>query len=195
MGKSILAGDADTITAMSIEAGRLFEAFASMPQMTLVLIDGPALAGGLGLACCADLVAVTPRARFALTEVQLGIPPAQIAPFVVRRLGLVKAKRLMLTAAALNGREALEVGLADHLAEGPDELAGYGRHIRQKVLSCAPGAVAATKALAFQADRTSPGEMTEIAARTFADCLLSEEGREGISSFIEKRRPSWASHD
>ena len=195
MAKHIFTGDRDAIIAMSASAGALFAQLANQPQPVIALIDGPAMAGGLGLACCADIIAVTRAAKFALTETQLGIPPAQIAPYVVARLGLVKAKRLMLTGAKLNGAEALELGLADTLVGDIDGLRAFESDIRRQIMACAPGANAATKALAIKAATQDPASLVEAAATAFTDCLLSDEGREGIASFVEKRAPKWRQHD
>jgi isohexenylglutaconyl-CoA hydratase len=194
MAKHIVAGDAEKIRQMSAEGGKLFAAVANAPQVTVALVDGPAMAGGLGLVCCADIVAVTPSAKFALTEVKLGIPPAQIAPYVVRRLGLPVAKRLMLTASSFEGEEAHGMGLADHLATDASSLENFEAEVKRRVSGCAPGAVAATKRLALMAADTPPEELNEKAAEAFTECLLSDEGREGTASFVEKRKPSWAEH-
>ncbi|MCQ8184656.1 enoyl-CoA hydratase/isomerase family protein [Parvularcula maris] len=195
MAGHIMGGDRETIRTMSEVGGRLFAAFASQPQVTLVLIDGSAMAGGLGLACCADFVAVTPAAKFAFTEVRLGIPPAQIAPFVVRRVGLVAAKKLMLTGSSFGGEKAAEIGLADALVADGEALEAYEQALAEQVRGCAPGAVAATKELAIRAAEHPPHTLAEEAAQVFTDCLLSDEGREGIASFAQKRKPSWAPHD
>lgn len=191
MAKHIFAGDRSAIEAMSRAGGDLFEQVRNQPQPVLALIDGPALAGGLGLACCADLVAVTEGASFALTETQLGIPPAQIAPHVVARIGLPQAKRLMITGAKFGGEEALRLGLADVLVSDPGGLDDYETQVKAQVLRCAPAANAATKRIALASESLSPEEMKTEAARAFTDCLLSDEGREGIASFVEKRKPSW----
>jgi isohexenylglutaconyl-CoA hydratase len=195
MARHILGGDASAIRAMSEAGGELFAAFASQPQVTLALIDGPAMAGGLGLACCADFVAVTPRAKFALTEVKLGIPPAQIAPFVTRRMGVIAAKKLMLTGASFGGEEALELGLADYFCGDEKALLAFEESIADQVRQCAPTAVAVTKELAIKAAEHPPQTLAAEAAKAFTDCLLSKEGQEGIASFTQKRKPSWTVHD
>ena len=192
MGSAIMSGDHDQVAAMSKGAAHLFKQFYHQPQTTLVLVEGAAMAGGLGLVCCADLVAVTADAKFALTETRLGIPPAQISPYVVRRLGLQTAKRLMLTGAAFKGADAARVGLADHIADGSADLTAYANQTIDEVLKCAPGALAETKALALLAGDTPAGEMIDDAADAFARCLLSDEGKEGIASFLGKQQPSWA---
>ena len=89
------------------------------------------------------------------------------------------------------GKEAEKLGLVDILASEEAEITEAETSIKQQVLKCAPGAVAATKKLIMAAPELSPENMIEFAAENFADCLLSDEGREGVASFIEKRRPNW----
>ena len=117
--KSMAAGDQsfEEITAMSRNAGELFMAVSRLPQIVVVLIEGAAMAGGLGLACAADIVASTRSAKFSLTETMIGIPPAQIAPYIVRRVGPTLAKRIMLTGMRMQGDQAMEFGLLDHVCD------------------------------------------------------------------------------
>ena len=182
----------DDVMQASIEAGQLFDLINQMPQVVVILVEGAAMAGGLGIVCCADVVAVTADARFALTETTLGIPPAQIAPFIVQRLGLATARRLMLTAARFKGAEAVALGLADYVASDVSELNAIEQEIRSGVLRCAPSANAVTKNIVLATQHLSRKEMLQLAAQGFADCMLAAEGREGVSSFVEKRKPSWS---
>jgi isohexenylglutaconyl-CoA hydratase len=163
-----------------------------MPQVVVILVEGAAIAGGLGLACAGDLVVVTRESRFALTETTLGIAPAQIAPFVVQRMGLSVARRLMLTAARFDGEQAQRIGLADQVVDDVDALDEAEQKIRTRVMRCAPGANAMTKELLLATTRLEPQAMLDLAAERFAEGMLSDEGREGILAFIEKRKPSWS---
>ncbi|MBT8079724.1 MAG: enoyl-CoA hydratase/isomerase family protein [Gammaproteobacteria bacterium] len=193
--KSVFQGgdlDVSEIRDASRRAGVLFNTINSLPQVVAMLVDGAAVAGGLGMLCTGDVVAVTAGARFSLTETTLGIPPAQIAPHIVHRVGLGTARRLMLTGAVFDGNEAGRMGLADYVVQDAAGLDNVEASIRKQVLRCAPTANAVTKKLALAATELDSDEMIEQAATAFADCLLGEEGREGISSFIEKRKPSWA---
>ena len=192
--RSIVEGDAlhDEVAAFSRDAGRLFHAVNELPQVTVMLVHGAAMAGGLGLACAGDIVVVTRDTQFALTETLIGIPPAQIAPLVVQRTGVAAARRIMLTAARFDGTEALRLGIADYLADDVSDLAGIETSIRKAVRGCAPGANAATKELVLAASRLDRDSMIDLAAERFASCLLGEEGREGVASFLGKRKPRWA---
>lgn len=180
------------VKAASIKAGLLFERIATLPQVVLMLVDGAAMAGGLGMVCAGDIVAVTAKAKFALTEVTLGIPPAQIAPFVVARLGLPRAKRLMLTAARFDGAEAMEIGLADYVVADAAGFEQVEAEVQAAVRRAAPGANAITKNIALATQFLPPNKLRDLAAEGFAKAITGSEGREGIAAFLEKRKPNWA---
>ena len=182
----------DEVAAYSRRAGTLFHAINELPQVTLMLVEGAAMAGGLGLVCAGDVVAVTLDTRFSLTETMLGIPPAQIAPLIVQRIGVAAARRIILTAARFEGEEARRLGIADEVVGTSNDFAALEARIRAGVLQCSPQANAVTKDLVLAAATLSSAEMIERAGEEFAACILGEEGREGIASFLEKRKPSWA---
>ena len=173
--------------------GGLLDTINETPQVTIALVEGAAMAGGFGILCVCDLVAVTRDARFALTETTLGIPPAQIAPFVAARIGLPATRRLALTAGRLTGADARELGLADHVAEDADGLTAYESEMRYRIRKCAPAANAITKEIILATRTMNRAELIGFAAKGFARAILSDEGREGVASFLEKRSPYWAS--
>jgi isohexenylglutaconyl-CoA hydratase len=184
--------DAAAVARNNRNGGRLFQRINSLPQVVVALVEGAAMAGGLGMACCADIVAVTEDAQFALTETTLGIPPAQIAPFLADRLGLPAARRLMLTGVRFRGPEALQLRLADYVVPDVEGLARIEADIRANVRRCAPGANASTKEILLASRQLDRVAMLDFAAECFARCLLGDEGREGITAFMEKRKPAWA---
>ena len=186
------AVDAGAIARDSVEGGLLFYRVDTLPAFVLVLVEGAAMAGGLGLACCADVVAVTRDAKFALTETTLGIPPAQIAPFVVNRIGEARARRLMLTAARFTGDEALAMGIADYAVVDAVMLAQVEAELKSQVRRCAPDANRATKAILRESRLRTAAALRDFAAEQFTKCLLGREGKEGIRAFVEKRAPDWA---
>jgi len=189
-----LQGDAsiESIAQMNRNGGELFALINTMPQVVVAFIEGAAIAGGLGMACCADIVAATKEAKFSLTETQLGITPAQIAPYVVQRLGLMVARRFMLTGARFTGSDAGEMGLADYVVDDASGFAAVEADITSAVKRCAPGANAVTKELVLASTHLDANAMTTLAATRFAECLLSDEGREGVTAFVQKRKPKWA---
>ncbi|WP_416896333.1 MAG: enoyl-CoA hydratase/isomerase family protein [Minwuia sp.] len=180
------------VAASSRDGGEMFDQINEMPQVVVMLVEGAAMAGGLGMVCTADVVAVTSDAKFAMTETTLGIPPAQIAPFVVQRLGLSTARRLMLTAARFDGTEAGKLGLADFVVEDAAGLEAVEADVKKQVMRCAPGANAVTKEIVLATRHLDRPAMLDFAAQGFARCMLSDEGKEGIASFLEKRKPVWA---
>lgn len=186
------AGEADPLQAFNAAGGRFFANLAALPMVVIAIVDGAAVGGGMGLACAADIVVATARASFALAETSLGFPPAQIAPYLVARLGEPVARRLALTGARLNGREAQALGLADYYCENEAERDARLAALIRDIERCAPGANAETKRL-FQAVRSASREAyIEMAAKSFAQALRGPEGREGLAAFAEKRAPRWA---
>ncbi len=188
------AGNDENAVARANESGgELFTLINELPKFVLILVQGAAMAGGFGMVCAADAVAVTKDAKFALTETTLGIPPAQIAPFVAGRLGLRTTRRLMLSAARFDGEEAQRLGLADYVADDVAGLEAIEAEVRKGVMRCAPGANAITKDILLKTRSLSGADMRAYAGRGFASAMLSDEGREGVASFIEKRKPRWNS--
>ena len=182
----------EDIAAASRQGGQMFDLINELPQVVLILVEGAAIAGGLGMVCCADAVAVTKDAKFAMTETAIGIPPAQIAPFVAQRLGLRIARRLMVTASRFDGEEAHRLGLADYVVDDAAGLDQIEADMKKQVRRCAPGANAVTKAIVLATRHLNREQQLDFAAKGFAECMLSDEGREGVASFIEKRKPIWA---
>lgn len=189
------ADDRAAVVADSRAGGVLFNRINQYPKPVIMLVEGAAIAGGLGLACTGDLVIATADARFSLTETMLGLVPAQIAPFVIGRVGLSRARQLTLTAARFDGRAAEKFGLVHKVADDGPHLEALARAALKDMERCAPDANAATKALLLAAPGLPPERMTDVAAETFADALLGEEGREGVAAFVDKRSPRWAVMD
>ena len=184
------------VVEISVDGARIFDLLDTMPQFVIVLVEGAALAGGLGLACCADVILCTEKARFALTETSLGIVPAQIAPYVLRRLGYAIARRLLLAGARFDGAEAKALGLVDYVESDVAGLTEREFELRSDLLRCAPGAVAATKEfIASLAAGRAREDIIQNAAQLFAERVRSGEGQTGLSAFFQKRAPDWVPHE
>lgn len=183
--------DPDAVMVASKRGARIFDTVNTMPQVVIAVVEGAAMAGGFGLACCADVAIVHADAKFAFTETAIGLTPAQIAPFVIQKLGRATARRLMLTAARFDGRMAAELGFADIVAETTDDLEAAEVNIRRQTLRSAPGAVADIKSLIHDLPNLDRAAQIQAAAENFTARMLSDEGREGIASFLEKRKPNW----
>lgn len=182
----------DPIREDSIRGGRLFHALNRHPMVVIALVNGPAMGGGFGLACCADIVITTPAARFALSETTLGLVPAQIAPMVIDRIGLRATRKLALTGGRLDGAQALAIGLSDHHCANAEEADALLDTLLQQIGRCGPRANAATKRLLLDIAGGDSEQQIARAADVFTECLNGAEGREGIAAFVGKRRPDWA---
>ncbi|WOD12671.1 enoyl-CoA hydratase-related protein [Pseudomonas sp. NyZ704] len=172
--------------------GRLLELAEQQPQVVLVVLEGTVLGGGLGLACIADIALCLEDARFGLPETSLGVIPAQIAPFVVKRIGLTQARRLALTAARFDGMEALRLGLVHHSENNSEDLQMQLDSYLQQIRQCAPQANARTKHLLLACGEQSMHSLLDQAAEVFAESVTGAEGAEGTQAFVQKRPPSWA---
>ncbi|MCP5164947.1 MAG: enoyl-CoA hydratase/isomerase family protein [Pseudomonadales bacterium] len=194
MFKSVFQGGAERadIVRFNADFGRLMRAVQALPQLFIVLIEGAAMAGGLGLSCLADVVVTTRDARYALSEVTLGIPPAQITPVVMQRIGASQARRLLLTAAVFDGAEAGALGFAHFVVDDAAALEARAQELLAQARRGSPGAIAATKAIINESSRLQGDELVQFAAERFADCMLGDEAREGLAAFAEKRSPSWS---
>ncbi len=186
------ATGADAYRTLNRAFGSLLEEAQHTPQVLVAVLEGAVLGGGFGLACVSDLAIARQDAQFGLPETTLGILPAQIAPFVAKRIGLTQARRLALTAARFDGAEALRLGLV-HFAEADEQA--LSRRLAEtlaQIRRCAPQANAQTKALLLASEGEPLGPLLDHAAEQFAEAVLGEEGMEGTLAFMQKRAPNWA---
>jgi len=177
---------------MNRNAGDMFDLIMSMPQVVIAYVEGAAIAGGLGLMCCADIIIVHEDAKFALTETRIGIAPAQIAPIVVARTGISVARRIMLTGARFTGKQTPDFNLSDYVVSSNAEFSDVETALKKDVMKCAPGAIGVTKEILLATPHLNRDAQKDFAADKFSDCILSDEGREGIASFVQKRKPNWS---
>ena len=184
------AGEPDPIAEVNAEFGRLCVAYAQTPLAVVAVLEGTVMGGGFGLACVADVAIASDTANFRLPETSLGVVPAQIAPFLVERLGYSQAKRLAVTGGRLDAAAALALGLV-HEVTTTDGLQAALDKVLRDILACAPGALAATKALMQRARFVPAPELVEHAAHVFAESAQGAEGMEGMTAFIQKRKPHW----
>ncbi len=170
---------------------RLMRSLNELPKPTLALVQGPALGGGVGLVACCDIAIAAESAFFALSEVRLGLIPSVISPYVVAAMGSRAARRYFLTGEHFSAEEALHLGLVHRVVPGFG-LEVAGRETIKALLAGGPGAQSAAKRLVFDlAGRRVDDALIEDTADRIARIRVSEEGREGISAFLEKRRPNW----
>ena len=171
--------------------GELCVAYAQTGLAVVAVVEGSCMGGGFGLACVADVTLASDTVNFRLPETSLGVVPAQIGPLLVERLGYAEAKRLAVTGGRLGAAEALTLRLV-HGVHAPAELDAALAQLLAEILQCAPGAVAATKALIAKARWQSPTSLVQEAAAVFSRAALSAEGIEGSTAFMQKRKPTWA---
>lgn len=196
--KGLMAGGApsassdDPIAAVNRRFGDLLQQAEALPQALITVCEGAVLGGGFGLVCVSDIALAHEAARFGLPETTRGLPPAQIAPYVVTRIGLTQARRLALTGRSFGGREAERLGVVHAAYDSATALADGLSETLRAVRACAPGANAATKAIVLGVGRQPMSAVLDDAARRFADCARSAEAAEGIAAFLQKRPAAWA---
>jgi isohexenylglutaconyl-CoA hydratase len=189
--------EGDPVVNRNRAFGHLLQALTALPMPVLAVVEGAAMGGGMGLACCADIVLATEDARFALSETGLGLIPAQIAPFVQARVGRRVALRLGLSGERVSGTLAQSLGLVDALAADSEALNALQAQWLSRILACGPQANRSLKALLSRdvaGDASLDdglGAWLDDAAQRFAQCMRSE-GAEGIAAFRERRAPSWS---
>ncbi|MDB6142386.1 MAG: enoyl-CoA hydratase [Pseudomonas sp.] len=183
---------ADAYRELNRAFGALLEEAEKIPQVLVVVLDGAVLGGGFGLACVSDVAIAHHQAQFGLPETSLGLIPAQIAPFVVKRIGLTQTRRLALTAARFDGEEAGRLGLVHFVEHDAQAMAERLGEVLQQILRCAPGANAATKALLLATGELPLSAVLDKAAEAFSTAIVGTEGVEGTLAFVQKRDPAWA---
>ena len=185
--------DAEKITwDFNRSFGRMITQVNNAPQVVITMLEGAVLGGGFGLACISDVAIAHKDALFAMPETGLGIVPAQIAPFVVARIGITQARRLALLGERIDGTEAQRLGIAHYVADDAGAMEEQLTSVLKKLRRCAPGANALTKQLMLQVSVMEHEALLDSAAHMFTHCLTTDEGREGTKAFLEKRKPFWA---
>jgi len=180
------------------DALRLAELMRSLNYLskpTIARINGAAFGGGLGLIAACDITVAVDNARFGLTEARLGLAPAVISPYVIRRIGEANARRYFLSAERFDSQRAYDIGLIQQSVEA-EQLDDAIEDIISQLLKSGPSAVTHCKQLVFKiADHDADAQkiIDEYTARLIAGLRVSAEGQEGLAAFLEKRNPGWIS--
>lgn len=169
----------------------MLRAIDDCAQPVVALVQGAAIGGGVGLVAASDVAIAAQDAVFSLAEVRLGILPSVISPYVLRAIGAREARRWFLTGERFGAPEAFRIGLVHEVVPAADLGAARDRLVTE-LLSSAPEAVAVAKRLIADVAGKSPEEAMPLTVRTIAERRASEEAREGLSAFLEKRPPAWA---
>ena len=178
------------------DAAKLAEMLRVMyacPKPTVAAVQGDVFAGGMGLVAACDMAVSVDTATYCLSEVRLGLIPATISPYVIRAMGARAAHRYFLTAERFTAQEAHRIGFVHELV-APDALDAKVDELVKALTSASPNAVRACKRLVQDvAERELTGDLIAATVEGIADIRASEEGREGVQSFLQKRKPAWLS--
>lgn len=186
------AQGSDAYRELNRAFGSLLEEAQHAPQVLITVLQGAVLGGGFGLTCVSDIAIADHQAQFGLPETSLGLLPAQIAPFVVQRIGLTETRRLALTAARFDGHQARHLGLVHFVEQDPQALAERLDEVLDHILCCAPEANAMTKKLLLASAGQPSSELLDEAAQWFSAAVTGAEGIEGTMAFVQKRKPGWS---
>ncbi len=162
----------------------------SFPNPVIAAVNGPAIAGGCGIATVADFTLAVPEAKFGYTEVKLGLMPALVSVFLRRRIADRAVRDLLLTGKIIDAAEAFRIGLITEIVP-PETLMARAREIAGVLLAASPTAVALTKKLLLNFDKAAIRAELEVAIEANADIRSTPDFREGVSAFLEKRPPKW----
>jgi methylglutaconyl-CoA hydratase len=168
----------------------LFAAINRFPCPVVARVNGTALGGGLGLIAASDIAIAVEGARFAFSEVRLGIAPAVIAPYVIRKIGEGQARALFVSGEQFSAARAREIGLV-HTVVAAEQLDAAVEQTLQQLLRGGPQALRACKTLALTVGAMEPEEARRYTAGLIATLRAGSEGQEGLQAFLEKRKASW----
>lgn len=172
----------------------LFRSLYDFPKPTIAAINGPAIAGGTGLATLCDFSLAVPEAKFGYTEVRIGFVPAIVSTFLLRQVGEKIARDLLLTGRLFDAQEALRIGLVTEIVAA-ESLLPRARELAAELMENSPASLRYTKRLLSDAARAELDAQIDAAVRENAAIRSTADFREGIASFLEKRKPKWSSQE
>jgi methylglutaconyl-CoA hydratase len=178
----------------ALAMARMLKQLYDLRPLTVALVEGGAFGGGAGLVAACDMAIAVKDAQFAFSEVKLGLIAATVSPYVVRAIGPRRARSLFATAKLFDASYAEKIGLIDQVVADAAGLEAAQAKLSVEIMACAPGAVAASKDLVeFVAEHGLDNHVMDETARRIARARVSDEGREGIAAFLDKRKASWTS--
>jgi isohexenylglutaconyl-CoA hydratase len=184
-------GAVDPLVSAYRQFGDALRALNTLPQPTVAVVEGSAVGGGFGMACCSDVVILHESARFGMPEPKVGFIPSQIIPFVVRRLGEGPARDLAVTGRVIAADEARRLGLGSHLCTDADGISRTLKSVLGDILRLEPQAVATVKRLVLSCAMTDDAAVLDDAADSLVGLLRRPQAAEGIRAFKAKKAPSW----
>lgn len=171
---------------------RMLKALHDVPALTVALVEGAAMGGGAGIVAACDMAVAVRGAKFAFSEVKLGLIPATIAPYVIEAVGARTARALFMTGDLFDAEAARAFGLIGHVLASADEIDGFVAEMSRTMKLCAPGAVGESKRLVHDVTgKEISVDLMQETARRIARARVSAEGQEGVRAFLDKRKPSW----
>merc|ERR1712176_892744 len=183
---------ASNLEDVSSSFARDLSDWASVPQYTICCMNGSAMGAGVGLACCCDLVVAVRSAHMTLSEIKLGIIPADISPHILRSVGPAHAKKLFTTAENCSMNTAVNVGLVQRVVNDASEFPAVIREYAQKIQGLGPAAVAASKRAILNCLYKAPSTpMCEWAANVYTQVRKDEECDAAMKALASKKRPDW----
>lgn len=183
---------AEQNTADALSLSGMLHKLSTLPCPSVALVHGNAFGGGVGLVAACDIAVGTADARFALSEARLGLIPATISPYVLRRIGHSHATRYFLTGERFDAARAQHIGLLHELADDAAGLAGWRERLEAELRLCAPSAAAASKGLiAAVAGRPIDDALMAETARRLSEQRASADATEGVGAFLARRKPAW----
>ncbi|WP_081960787.1 enoyl-CoA hydratase-related protein [Nitrincola sp. A-D6] len=184
---------AENLTDAS-ELARLMDKLNHFSKPVIGLIQGAAYGGAVGLTACCDMVIASRDARFCLSEVKIGLMPAVISPYVIRAIGERQARRYFISAEVFDAETAQQLGLVHQLVDSATDLAEAANSFIAQLNQNSPQAMQAAKSLIFAVShRPISKQVIDETTQRIADIRVSDEGQEGLSAFLNKRRPNWPS--
>jgi methylglutaconyl-CoA hydratase len=176
--------------ADSRRMAKMFQLVYSFPKPLITAVNGAAIAGGCGLATLSDFTLAVPSAKFGYTEVRIGFIPALVSVMLRRQIGEKHARDLLLSGRIIEAAEAFRLGLVTEITP-PDDLMKRARQVANMLLEASPTSLALTKRLLLRYDEDRLRAETELATQENALIRSTEDFREGLASFLEKRPPKW----
>jgi methylglutaconyl-CoA hydratase len=201
-GKAFCSGmDLDALKALAAQSAaeqredadrlvRLFQRIRSFPKPTVAAVNGPAIAGGCGIATLCDFTIAVPEAKFGYPEVRIGFLPAVVSVFLVRQIGEKQARDLLLTGKIIEAAEAFRLGLVTQISP-PGELMSAAQTLAATLIAASPTSVLMTKKLLVDFAEPEIARELELAAEASAHIRTTRDFQEGLASFLEKRPPRW----
>lgn len=175
----------------SLKLGKMFHVLNELPQAVIGKINGSAIGGGTGLVSICDISVALDRAKFGFSEVNLGLIPAVISPFVIGKIDFRNAREFFITGERFDAQRALNIGLINYVVSSENQMEEKITHLINQIYTSGPNAVKASKLLIKTIQNSNLQEILDLTAGKIASIRTSAEGQEGIAAFLEKRKPNW----